>query len=636
MIESKVNPEHGIVTVSTPGSSDARPHLQVADPARLRAAAEDDAWSRFANADNAESFCQAWLGVTCLKAGASDGILVLAQPGGGGFVPAAVWPDAKRDRAKLGEAVERAIRDNTLVVAPAGDSGLRLHVAQPLQADGAVIGAIAVDTEPRTERDLTTLTRDLAWGAGWLEALLRRHANSTDAATAVRLRRVFDVFSAALEHHGFVPAATATVTELASLLDCDRVALGVYRGKRSQVKALSHTVQFEKNAELTRAIEMAMDEASDQKTRLVWPLAEDTEGQVLKAHERLSQAHGAAAVLTVPLTRMGDSVGALCLERQRAFAPDDVELVEGLAALLGPLVEIQRAAERGPLRRLWQSLEHLWARCFGPGHLAWKLVGVLVAATVLFFSFAIGTYRVAAETRIEGAVQRAIAAPFEGYVFEARVRPGDIVRKGALLARLDDRDLQLERLKSASRREQLLKQYREALANHDRAQIRVIGSQVEQAEAELSIAEEKLARILLVAPFDGVVVSGDLSQKLGAPVQRGDVLFEIAPLEDYRVVLKVDERDIRDVRIGDHGELLLTSMPNDRLPMRVARVTPVSTAEEGRNFFRVEAQLERGAERLRPGMEGVGKVVVGDRKLIWIWTRYLMDWIRIETWWLMP
>ncbi len=624
------------MTASTPGSPDARPHLQVADPARLRAAAEDDAWSRFANADNAEVFCQAWLGVTCLKAGASDGILVLAQPGGGGFVPAAVWPDAKRDRAKLGEAVERAIRDNTLVVAPAGDNGLRLHVAQPLLADGAVIGAIAVDIEARTERDLTTLTRDLAWGAGWLEALLRRHANSTDAATAVRLRRVFDVFSAALEHHGFVPAATATVTELASLLDCDRVALGVHRGKRSQVKALSHTVQFEKNAELTRAIEMAMDEASDQKTRLVWPLAEDTEGQVLKAHERLSRAHGAAAVLTVPLTRMGDNVGALCLERQRPFAPDDVELVEGLAALLGPLVEIQRAAERGPLWRLWQSMEHLWTRFFGPGHLVWKLVGVLVAATVVFFSFATGTYRVGAETRIEGAVQRAISAPFEGYVFEARVRPGDIVRKGALLARLDDRDLQLERLKSASRREQLLKQYREALANHDRAQIRVIGSQVEQAEAELSIAEEKLARITLSAPFDGVVVSGDLSQKLGAPVQRGDVLFEIAPLEDYRVVLKVDERDIRDVRIGDRGELLLASMPNDRLPMRVARVTPVSTAEEGRNFFRVEAQLERGAERLRPGMEGVGKVTVGDRKLIWIWTRYLMDWIRIETWWLLP
>ena len=56
---------------STPGPAEGRPHLQVADPARLRAAAEDDAWSRFAQAENAEAFCQAWLAVTCIKAGAA-------------------------------------------------------------------------------------------------------------------------------------------------------------------------------------------------------------------------------------------------------------------------------------------------------------------------------------------------------------------------------------------------------------------------------------------------------------------------------------------------------------------------------------------------------------------------------------
>jgi hypothetical protein len=35
-------------------------------------------------------------------------------------------------------------------------------------------------------------------------------------------------------------------------------------------------------------------------------------------------------------------------------------------------------------------------------------------------------------------------------------------------------------------------------------------------------------------------------------------------------------------------------------------------------------------------MEGVGKVQVGDRKLIWIWTRYLTDWLRLQVWWLLP
>lgn len=621
---------------STPSSAEGRPHLQVADPARLRAAAEEDAWTRFAQAQDAEAFCQAWLAVTCLKAGATDGILVLAQPGGGGYVPAAVWPDAKRDRAKLGEAIEKAIQQGALIAVPAGETGARSHVAQPIQADGAVLGAVAVDVEARGERELKALARDLAWGAGWLEALLRRHMGAGDAATATRLRRVFDVFSAALEHHGFVPAATATATELASLLDCDRVSLGILRGKRSQLKALSHTVQFEQKAELTRAIETAMDEAVDQKTRLVWPPDQGAEGHVLRAHEKLAQVHGCDAVLTVPLTRLGEGVGALCLERSRPFTPEDIELAEGLSALLGPLTEIQRAAERGPLARTWEAMKGLWWRFFGPGHAAWKLAGLLIAAGAIFFSFASGDYRVAADTRVEGAIQRALAAPFEGYVGEAAKRPGDLVKQGEAVARLEDRDLQLERMKLSSRREQLYKQYREALANHERSDIRVIGSQVEQADAELAIVEEKLARTAITAPFDGVVVSGDLTQKLGAPVQRGDVLFEIAPLEDYRVVLKVDERDIRDVAPGQHGELLLQSMPSERQSITVARVTPVSTPEDGRNYFRVEAKLDHGIERLRPGMEGVAKVNAGERKLIWIWTRYLLDWVRLQVWSMIP
>jgi biotin carboxyl carrier protein len=621
---------------STPNSAEGRPHLQVADPARLRAAAEDDAWNRFAQAENAEAFCQAWLAVTCIKVGATDGILVLAQPGGGGFVPAGVWPEAKRDRARLGEAIERAINEKALIAVAAGENGTRSHVAQPIQADGSMVGAVAVDVEGRPEKELKSLARDLAWGAGWVEALLRRHMGAGDAAAAARLRQVFDVFSAALEHHGFVPAATATVTELASMLDCDRVALGLHRGKRSQVKALSHTVQFEKNAELTRAIEMAMDEAIDQKTRLAWPAEEGVEGFVLRAHEKLAQTHGSAAVLTVPLTRMGDSVGALCLERSRPFTHEDIELADGLAALLGPLTEIQRQADRGPVARTWEAVKALWFRFFGPGHVAWKLTGVIIAILTLFFTFATGTYRVAANTKVEGSVQRALAAPFDGYVGESGKRPGDLVKEGDAVARLEDRDLQLERMKLASKREQLIKQYREALANHERADIRVIGSQVEQAEAELSIVEEKLARTVISAPFDGVVVSGDLTQKLGAPVQRGDVLFEIAPLEDYRVVLKVDERDIRDVAVGQKGELVLQSMPAAKQSITVARVTPVSTPEDGRNYFRVEAKLDHGVERLRPGMEGVGKVSVGERKLIWIWTRYLLDWVRLQVWSLVP
>ena len=73
----------------------------------------------------------------------------------------------------------------------------------------------------------------------------------------------------------------------------------------------------------------------------------------------------------------------------------------------------------------------------------------------------------------------------------------------------------------------------------------------------------------------------------------------------------------------------------------VRQVTPVAVAEDGRNFFRVEARLDAtpgGAQaltRLRPGMEGIGKIEVNQRRLISIYTRDLVNWARlwIWTWW---
>ena len=120
------------------------------------------------------------------------------------------------------------------------------------------------------------------------------------------------------------------------------------------------------------------------------------------------------------------------------------------------------------------------------------------------------------------------------------------------------------------------------------------------------------------------------------PVEQGKVLFEIAPLDSYRVILKVDERDVAYLALGQTGALALSGMPGERLNFTVKQITPVSTAEDGRNFFRVEAQMEGGVQRLRPGMEGIGKVSVGERKWIWIWTHSLVDWARISLWTWLP
>ena len=102
------------------------------------------------------------------------------------------------------------------------------------------------------------------------------------------------------------------------------------------------------------------------------------------------------------------------------------------------------------------------------------------------------------------------------------------------------------------------------------------------------------------------------------------------------MILQVDERDISRLALGQRGELVLSGLPGQALPIVVHQITPVSTAQDGRNFFRVEAQLEGSAPRLRPGMEGVGKVSVGEERLIWVWTHGFTDWLRLAVWNWMP
>ena len=200
-----------------------------------------------------------------------------------------------------------------------------------------------------------------------------------------------------------------------------------------------------------------------------------------------------------------------------------------------------------------------------------------------------------------------------------------------------DRDLKLERARWSSEREQASRRYQVAMAAADRSAMAVLAAQVNQAEAQLALAEEKLARATLIAPFDGIVVSGDLSQQIGTPVEQGKLLFEIAPLADYRVVLQVDDRDMARLATAQRGELVLASLPDLNLPITVTTITPVATQRDGRNVFRVEAQIEGGnPARLRPGMEGIGKVGVGQHSLLWIWTHGFTDWLRLTLWNWMP
>jgi multidrug resistance efflux pump len=225
-----------------------------------------------------------------------------------------------------------------------------------------------------------------------------------------------------------------------------------------------------------------------------------------------------------------------------------------------------------------------------------------------------------------------VVAPFNGFVLEAPVRAGDTVKAGQLMARLDDRDLLLERLKWITERERRKLEFEKAMGERNRSEQQISTTQIEQAEAEIRLVDEQLARSRLTAPFDGIVISGDLTQSIGASLQRGQELFQVAPLDSYRVVLDVDESQISDVAIGQKGSLVASSLPGETFPLTITKITPVSKAHDGRNTFRVEGKLDDAAQALRPGMHGVAKIDIERRRMVWIWTRAFLDWARLTFW----
>lgn len=556
--------------------------------------------------------------------------MVLQKPGAGELVPVAYFPEAPADRASLTRIAERALQEGKGVV-------LDHQLGLPIRLDGESRGVVALELEPRPEPQLRAAMRELQWGSGWLEVLLRRHADPQEAARQ-RLKLALDLVAALLEQEGLNGGGAALATQLATRLGCDRVALGALKNGRIKVRALSHSGQFSSRANLVRAIERAMEEAVDQRETVVHPPLAGAAPQVTLAHGLLLQESEAGAAATLLLARGDHVVGALTLERPPGFAFDaqSLELCEAVAAVAGPIVELKLAAERNVAAHAADTATAAWRKLAGPRHPGLKLAAAGTVAAALFLAFATGDYRVSAESTVEGEVQRVISAPINGFVKEAARRAGDTVKKGEVIGRFDDRELKLERLKLLSQKTQYGQQVREAMASHNRAQAGIVMAQLDQAQAQLALVEEQLARTEMVAPFDGFIVSGDLSQKLGAPVERGQALFEVAPLDSFRIALRVDERDFGHVVAGQKGELAVTAIPNQRFAFVVTRITAVNTAKDGRNTFRVEARLDGEPGRLRPGMEGVGKIHVDERRLAWIWTHSLTEWLQVWLWSWLP
>ncbi len=579
-----------------------------------------------------EKLAQSWLEQQCnLINGACRGLVMLSVQDKGRMSDVAHWPAEASGSPLLLAAARKAVMQRGPVIeqGDAAQSAGRQNVhviAYPLVSKERALGVIAVEVEAQSDTQHKEVMSLLRAGSVFFEMLLEHQHDKHRE----RLTRILELVSLTLDQPHFQSAATSLATRLANELSCSRVSIGFMRGRFVTVRALSHSAKQGVKTSLLRTISAAMEEAIDQDTTLVYPGSE----HINIAHRKLTEQNQVTSVCTIPLVNNGSITGAITFERNNRipFDTETVDLYTHVANLIGPILELKRSNDTWPIVRLVISVGDFVKKLFGPQRALLKAATLSLLLLAIYMSVATAPYRVSAKAALEGSIQRAVVAPIDGFILDSDVRAGDVVQAGQLMGTLDDRELKLEQQKLISEKARHSREYRSAMAGHERAQSSILDARISQADARLQLVNKQLERMQIVSPLTGVVVTGDLSQSLGSPVSRGDILFEVAPLEDYRLVLSIDERDMPYIADAQKGELKLSGLPGDAPGFTVSRITPVSESGDGANYYRVEAKLDDPPVLLRPGMEGVGKIEIGERRLMWIWTHRMTNWLKLKLW----
>lgn len=592
----------------------------------------DAAWARVASADSLEGLVGHWLTLQLRQCAAETGAVFYSDPGPT-LKPRVIAAQGDRAAEVLALSALRAMEGgNASVDRPDGKPGYA-HIAHPLTDDDAVVGAVAIQLTDASPQRLRNVGRMLQWGLPWLRERMVLDRIAAGDRRQEAIREAQEVFAGAMDETGFRAAAISTATRLARLADANRVSLGLRRRGKTQIAAVSNSAEFGKRMRVNRRVAAAMDEAVDQRAALTHP-APEGEINVTRAQSELARDHGPSSILTVPFVVADAHKGAMTFERpeNNPFTGEEVAFLDFAVSLAGPVLWEKRQNDKWLIWKIFDTLAYQFGALFGPGRAIRKMVLVSLLLLITLFMTWTEPYRVSSDAVVQGAVERSLVVPFDGFLRSAPLRAGDWVREGQIIAELDDRDLALERLRWVTERNQKTLEYGRAIGEQDRAEAEIIRAQVAQAESQIRLIDAQMERARILAPFDGVLVSGDQTQNIGGSVTRGDVLFEIAPLADYRVIIDVDESRIGDVSVGQTGELIVTALPNTAFPFEVVKLTPVAVANEGRNFFRTEARLTGDAGALGPGMQGVAKVNIDERLVIEIWTRDFIDWWRLTMW----
>ena len=569
------------------------------------------------------------------------GVFLLNSDGRERSITAIEWPlaeagnktSALASSPQLQKIAQQVIdsRSNVIQKADSDESEEADYVGCTISSGDFVTGAVVFALSHRTESQRVAVLQLVQWCVIWLESQL----NSSIGAHENTHELTQTAISMISDDGPFPVVGNAVCTLLAERFGCSLVSLGLKSGLQVRLAAVSHRMIFDRRSNSMNLLEVAMEECIDQEKRLIVPSNSASNENVVHAHLQALKNSDYAQIVSVPIIHKENVVGVLMLgrlENDAAFDQTQLSQLDTLTERIAPIIIMKRMSETAVSKRVVQSIRHGIIRLTGPSNYKFKAISAFFLCAVILLT-ALDTNRIVPATAvIEGETQQAIVVQADSFVQSVGARAGDRVKKGQVLATLNVNGLRLEREKWQSELIKREGEHLQAWALKDPAQVTIASSRIDQSKAKLAQIDTQIEQSRMQAPFDGYLINGDLSQSIGAPVTRGQVIFEIIPNANYKLVLDIDEHRISQVKIGQSGTLRLNGVPGKRVELEVRDVLPVASTKNGKSVFRVEADVIDAPADLRPGLHGVAKLVVGRGSFLSVWTEEFRRKLRLFLW----
>lgn len=397
--------------------------------------------------------------------------------------------------------------------------------------------------------------------------------------------------------------------------------------QQGRLIAVSDVEQIDETSPVNQAILEVCQLAIEKKSPVVFPVGDAEESpNELEQYCRVSRLN---ACIGLPLMSVdGEVIGALLVagDPERLCQPKLVEYLQLVSNLVAGHLGMVLKANQGILQRVkysvWSSLKKNWA----------KKAAMIVAATLLAMLIPM-PYNVGCDCQLEPVIRRFVAAPYDGILEQTFADTGEVVQADQLLARMDGRALRIELAGLQAELDAAKKRRDSALATGDIAQSHIARSEMKRHESKIELLNRRLENLEVKSPISGIIVSGDLEKVEGAPLETGQTLFEVGPLDQMVAEILIPESEVRFVRPGQSVKIKLNAYPFRTFHGKLTHIHTRSEIVSDKNVFVAEVVMDNVDGRLKPGMAGSAKISSGYYPLGWnlfhnAWekVRYWMIW----------